>query len=163
MQTWSAVATARQKRHRERSARAEAPSPTSQLHGSGAAVSFLCQGQEGEGPSWGGGHSYLLYPGSPGCWLLCRPPGAWAFLPPPSETRDPCCVHAGCRWPASGLTLRLQAPAPPRGRGAGEKNPLPLSAFPNPIRGESHLKQVKGHHSIQIGVQSFEKPCVFKK
>ena len=135
MQTWSAVTTARQRGHRERSARAEAPGPASQLHGSGAAVSSPRQGQEGEGPSWGGGHSYLLHPGGP---RLLAPVQASRGLGLPAPTlRNQRSLLRPCRMQVASLRVDSEAAGSrplPWGGGVGEKNPLPLS--PSRIRPE---------------------------
>ena len=118
MQTWSAVTTAGQRGHRKQSARAEAPSPASQLHGSGAAVSSLCQGQEGEGPSWGRGHSYLLYPWEP---RLLAPVQASRGLGLPAPTlRNQRSLLCLCRMQVASLRADSEAPgSSPSGVGGG--------------------------------------------
>lgn len=157
MRTWSAVTTARQREGGERGQPGQKPQvwPPSSMAQESPSPHPPEGRWERDPPGEGAGHSLTSStPGSPGCWLLYRPPGVWPILP---RTQTPKRVPAGPRWPALGLALRPQPPAQ-----EGKKT-LPLSTFPNRTGGQPHLKQVKGHDSIQIRVQSLEKPCVFKK
>lgn len=90
---------------------------------------------ERDPPGEGAGHSLTSStPGSPGCWLLYRPPGVWPILP---RTQTPKRVLAGPRWLALGLALRPQPPAQ-----EGKKT-LPLGIFPNRTEDSPTLNKSK--------------------
>lgn len=104
--------------------------------GSRRLLAPLRAGRRGSLLRVGGALSHLLSPGA-------QP----SLLPPFPEPRHPLKDSGGRRlWPRE-----------------VKKTPLPLSTHPpHPARGQAHLKQVKGHNSIQICVQSLEKSCVRK-
>lgn len=86
------------------------------------------------------------------------------FAPAPSpESRHPhpSFQDSGCPLLRAGSEAIGSCPGRDRRTWVRQENHC-LQPSPG-TQGEPHLKQVKGHDSIQIRVQSFEEPCVSKK
>lgn len=98
-------------------------------------------------------------PGRPGRRHPRRPPGA---CPPPPFPRPRHPHPIPSFHPSRGLPFGSGSEAtsscPRRVESITTRIPSPATA-----KGSSHLKQIKGHHPVQICVQSFEKPYVQKK